>query len=60
MFEQFQALCVCASLTVLCLSVGLSVSLSESAHDGLGELLSSGTFGDERTGVPAHRAAERR
>ncbi len=36
-------MCVCASLTVLCLFVGLSVSLPESAHDGLGELLSSGT-----------------
>lgn len=52
-------LCVCARLT-LCLFVGLSVSVPESAHVGLGELLSSGTFSHERTGVPAHRAAERR
>ncbi len=36
------------------------MSIPESAHAGLDELLSSGTFGDERTGLHAHRAAARR
>lgn len=46
-------MCV-ASLTVLCLFVGFSVPVPESAHVGLGELLSSGTFAHERTGLPSH------
>lgn len=44
----------CACLTGLFLFVGFFVSISESAYIGLGELLSSGAFAYERTGLPAH------
>jgi len=53
-FQELQVVCVCWFNCSVIVFVGLSVSLPESAHIGLGELLSSVTFAHERTGLPAH------